>query len=519
MNIVDYNTYSNQIYKAIVVNSNFQQDPQGEGRIQIYIPDMQYEYSDIYKVYMNSSDKASTGNMDKFPWAITLVANLKEGNIVYGNFIQNNYSQFIILGLDANNPANSSTINNTNNIGKGYNITGDTLLEYTCAIIISNEVGIEPSQYPNNIPDYCYSHIDPDDNGAWSIGLIQWNKTKAFNLLCYIKDFIPDWEDYWSDKSLLLYQDIKNGKANNYNYEHYKMTEGTVEYYAVKNMLSCEKGKEAQLNYSSKEVYEYIRDLQDNYDISNPAVIIWLSDLMNQYGSGYTNTKNIAKTICDSVSDNIQALNLFIEWCSINYETYNTYITRRENTKAYIVELESQGKLSSAGLIDQGVTTGVSQGAYLSGNGQYSYPIQGNVKLTSTWGGNGYPSGGAHNGIDLSTFGKEGLPLFACTSGELEQKGSPSNAFGYYSLLWADDGNLIIYAHQSEHSGGDRRVNKGDLIGYSGNTGNSTGPHLHIGITSVGNGEAGLWNKNWIMGKDPLPFFNITEPRGSTLEL
>lgn len=195
-----------------------------------------------------------------------------------------------------------------------------------------------------------------------------------------------------------------------------------------------------------------------------------------------------------------------MEWCEQNYESYNTYKTRRNNTRAFIINLESHGKLSANGLIENGYNlVGI--------NSSYCYPFVGSASVNSTWGpgrnvGQGGYSKSPHNGVDFGV--SRGTPLYACTNGRIEQKGSIfSGGFGLYTLLYADDGNLIIYAHQSKHNGGDRAVTKGELIGYSGNTGNSTGPHLHIGITDQSNGESGLYNANWSIGKNPLPFFGL----------
>lgn len=516
MNILNSNTYNNQIYQAIVVNSNFQQDPQQKGRVQIYIPEQQYEYSDIYQSYMNAGDKASTGNMDKFPWAITLVPDLKEGNIVYGNFIQNDYSQFIVLGLDANNVINTTIAENGvggSILGSGYDISGDELLQRATAIIVANEVGIDPKDYPDDIADSYFERINPDDNGAWSIGLLQWHANRAFNLLSYMTSYVEDWQEYWPDKSIFLYQDIRDNKANIYNYNKFTITVGSSEYNSVQAMLSSDDGKDIQIEYASNDVYQYIQNLQNNYQIHNPAVIIWLADLMNQYGSGIDNIKNKAREICNATSDNIAALDALVQWCELNLPSYAIYKTRRETTRAYVRQLESQGNLTSSGLIDSNYN---GEGSYISGNGQYSYPFKGSATINSTWGAAGYKSGGAHNGVDFGL--PMGAALYACTDGQLIQ-GSDSKGFGIYSMIYADDGNLIVYGHEKQHNGGSRRVSKGDLIGYVDSTGNSTGDHLHIGITDQSNGISGLLNRNHSLGKDPLPFFGISAGRGSTVVL
>ena len=198
---------------------------------------------------------------------------------------------------------------------------------------------------------------------------------------------------------------------------------------------------------------------------------------------------------------------MLMQWCEQNYGNYNKYKTRRNNTRAYVEELESQGKLTSGGLTEEGFDS-------QSVNNSYCYPFKKSATITATWGpgrntGQGGYSKSPHNGVDFGL--PVGTALYACTSGRIEQNGSlfDKKGFGLYTLLYADDGNLIIYAHQSLHNGANRTVKKGEKIGYSGNSGNSTGPHLHIGVTNQSNGEKGLYNANWTIGKNPLPLFGL----------
>ena len=63
---------------------------------------------------------------------------------------------------------------------------------------------------------------------------------------------------------------------------------------------------------------------------------------------------------------------------------------------------------------------------------------------------------------------------------------SASGGAGYYTKINHNGKGLITeYMHQSKFnpklSVGDK-VSKGDIIGYVGSTGNSTGPHLHFGV-------------------------------------
>ena len=109
------------------------------------------------------------------------------------------------------------------------------------------------------------------------------------------------------------------------------------------------------------------------------------------------------------------------------------------------------------------------------------------VKMTSPFGNRTPPTGGAssyHQGVDLA--GPEGTPIYAARSGRVTVAGW-SNAAGYYVTINHLDGFSSIYMHLSSYcvSSG-TTVSQGQLIGYMGNTGISTGSHLHFGIAYNG---------------------------------
>lgn len=84
-----------------------------------------------------------------------------------------------------------------------------------------------------------------------------------------------------------------------------------------------------------------------------------------------------------------------------------------------------------------------------------------------------------HNGIDIAC--RLDSPVVAVADGEVVFTGF-DDAYGYYVRVWHPALHFhSFYAHLSEFNvyPGDR-VGRGDLIAISGNTGNSTGPHLHL---------------------------------------
>ena len=88
-----------------------------------------------------------------------------------------------------------------------------------------------------------------------------------------------------------------------------------------------------------------------------------------------------------------------------------------------------------------------------------------------------------HNGVDL--VGKEGDPIYLSYSGKVSNVGYDDER-GNFIEIENEDGCTIIYNHLKDKPGykvGDS-VMPGDKIGEVGNTGNSTGPHLHISVLS-----------------------------------
>ncbi|MFQ9126498.1 MAG: peptidoglycan DD-metalloendopeptidase family protein [Butyricicoccaceae bacterium] len=89
--------------------------------------------------------------------------------------------------------------------------------------------------------------------------------------------------------------------------------------------------------------------------------------------------------------------------------------------------------------------------------------------------------GRLHSGVDLAV--PEGTPVRASDNGKVILAENSGDGYGNYIILDHGNGFKTLYGHNSALcvSVGDI-VSQGDLIAYSGNTGNSTGPHLHFEI-------------------------------------
>lgn len=116
------------------------------------------------------------------------------------------------------------------------------------------------------------------------------------------------------------------------------------------------------------------------------------------------------------------------------------------------------------------------QGAPVSANG-YQVPVA-HYTISSGFGNRG---GEFHRGLDLAA--NQGEPIHATKAGTV-LKAEYHYSWGNYVVIQHDDGMTTLYAHQQQYvvKAGDT-VSQGQTIGYVGTTGNSTGPHLHLGTT------------------------------------
>ena len=132
---------------------------------------------------------------------------------------------------------------------------------------------------------------------------------------------------------------------------------------------------------------------------------------------------------------------------------------------------------------------------YNMGGNFYYHPSLGVGTMTGVWGDSRSGGRRRHEGQDIRM--PMNTPLVAVTSGTIQHY--KNNSAGTVIYLKGDDGNKYSYFHLNRRiAKHGERVQAGQRIAYSGNTGNSSGPHLHF--------------ETWINGKkvDPRPFLSHT---------
>jgi murein DD-endopeptidase MepM/ murein hydrolase activator NlpD len=115
----------------------------------------------------------------------------------------------------------------------------------------------------------------------------------------------------------------------------------------------------------------------------------------------------------------------------------------------------------------------VPNGKFRSGFGARRHPILGYVRM--------------HTGVDWAA--PRGTPIIAAGNGTVEKAGW-SGGYGRQTIIRHANGYETSYNHQSGIASGvvpGARVRQGQVIGYVGSTGLSTGPHLHYELIVNGN--------------------------------
>ena len=90
-----------------------------------------------------------------------------------------------------------------------------------------------------------------------------------------------------------------------------------------------------------------------------------------------------------------------------------------------------------------------------------------------------------HEGVDMAA--PQGTPIYAAKSGKVTTTSFQAGGAGYYVSINHGDGFASIYMHMTHYIvKPGQHVSTGQVIGYVGSTGGSTGPHLHFGISYNG---------------------------------
>lgn len=151
----------------------------------------------------------------------------------------------------------------------------------------------------------------------------------------------------------------------------------------------------------------------------------------------------------------------------------------------YVDGIESSRQVLSSAVTKEPVPEQIGIGTYspepasastvIAGNGMFGWPVGGGYIS------DGYISDRNHKGIDIAA--PYGTEVYAAGSGTVVAAGWNSGGYGNYVVIDHADGYRTLYAHCSVVIAMEgQEVEKGQLIGYVGSTGNSTGNHCHFEV-------------------------------------
>jgi murein DD-endopeptidase MepM/ murein hydrolase activator NlpD len=166
------------------------------------------------------------------------------------------------------------------------------------------------------------------------------------------------------------------------------------------------------------------------------------------------------------------------------YNEKNALLSKTTANKNALIQMEKQleAKESEVKRILESYRYGSAPG------GKLAWPVAG--RLTSGFGYRIHPIFGVrrfHSGIDIAA--PYGTPVKAADGGQVVQSGY-FGGYGYSIMVYHGGGYATWYAHLSSFNvSAGQMVERGQVIGFVGSTGWSTGPHLHFEVRINGNAQ------------------------------
>lgn len=226
--------------------------------------------------------------------------------------------------------------------------------------------------------------------------------------------------------------------------------------------------------------------------------------LMNSYQDKQSYINYITKDI-ELEKKQLEALEEGVEASKADLETKRTEKVEKMDQlyaeQSRLQELSAsltEKRKSAMADIDAEVAKAINEVAQQIANGtastftgtDFTYPVPGFTIITTRY-GEVYnlvdPAGSAHTGADIAGGGINGTPIYAIQAGKVTTATYSNYGYGNYIVInhgeCLDDNSsyISLYGHCSSLAVEvGQEVEKGQVIGYVGTTGNSTGPHLHL---------------------------------------
>lgn len=249
------------------------------------------------------------------------------------------------------------------------------------------------------------------------------------------------------------------------------LTDFISSYYMIETLTAADKELIQNLENDKKE----IADTQEKVNNSLGEIEKNKTEL-ESVQQELSKAKNEEQTKVDKLTEQSHDLENDVE----EYEKKMKELDAKEKAQEAALQKkyeEAKKKAEQGNSSGSNSNSGSSSGGSVSSKG-FIRPVK-TGKITA---GMYYPSGKYHGAVDFGV--SVGTPVYAAADGiVVTSTWGGSDRYGYYIKIEHYNGLYTLYAHGSSLVAKvGQEVKQGQLIMYSGNTGNSTGPHLHFEV-------------------------------------
>ncbi len=288
-----------------------------------------------------------------------------------------------------------------------------------------------------------------------TIDKINVNKLKIgtrIEIISYLKDSEK------TVKEIIIYPDVEN-KIN-----ISKVKDNFIVEKDIKTLFSKNKFYEVKIN---KSIYSSLKQVEvpDNIIMEFVQLFSFDIDFQRDIRNG-NSLKIMFDQYYDKYDNVVKTGSIYFAEINLLSSSYELYRFKSQDMIEYF---NAEGKSATKALMK----TPINGARLSSGFGMRKHPILGYNKK--------------HQGVDFAA--PTGTPIMAAGTGHIEFVGNNGGA-GKYIRIKHLNGYKTSYSHLSKYASGIKknvRVTQGQTIGYVGNTGLSTGPHLHYEV--IYNGE------------------------------
>lgn len=224
-----------------------------------------------------------------------------------------------------------------------------------------------------------------------------------------------------------------------------------------------------------KAVSEILSDAEGKFSISLATDIVYTREIAyevtTEYDESQSSSYENVKTEGENGEEEVTVRTVYVDGVQTDaYET-DAKVIKEAVDEVVVKGSDSPSEVTSS-------SSASSASSY--GSGSFIWPVPYTHNITSEF---GMRWGRLHGGIDIADGGVYGQPIVAADSGTVILAGNQGDGYGNYVIIDHGNGYKTLYGHMSSvaaYTG--QQVAQGEVIGYVGSTGNSTGPHLHFEI-------------------------------------